>query len=107
MTVDTWSALVGLLLPGLVAIVNRESWKPWVKAVVAVAASVLVGTVTALLSGGFTGVTWVQALVIVSVASQVAYHTWWKNSGISDWIEKSINVISGKTIDGTATTTSE
>lgn len=99
MTVDTWSALVGILLPGLVAIINHENWKSWIKAIIALAASVVVGTVTALLSGGFSGATWVQAVGVVFVASQVAYHTWWKNSDISSWIERSVNVISGKTVD--------
>lgn len=96
MTTDTWAAIVGFVLPALVAIINREEWKPWIKAVVALLASVCVGTVTALLSGSFTGTTWVQAIAVVFAASQLAYHTWWKNSDITDWIEQSINIITGK-----------
>lgn len=102
MTVDQWAAVVGFFVPALIAVINRSEWKSWVKAIVSIGTAVLVGTVTALLSGSFTGATWIQAIGIVFAASQVAYHTWWKNSGISSKIEQTINVISGKTSgDGT------
>lgn len=96
MTTDTWAAVVGFVLPALVAVVNRSEWKAWVKGIVVVLASVVVGTVTALLGGQFTGANWVQSIGIVFATSQVAYHTWWKGTGISNAIENSINIISGK-----------
>jgi hypothetical protein len=96
MTVEQWAAIVGFFLPALVSIVNRAEWKPWVKAVVALASAVLVGTVTALLSNSFDGTTWLQSIGIVFAASQVAYHTWWKGSEISSVIEDGVNVIAGK-----------
>lgn len=96
MTIDQWSAVVGFFLPALVSIVNREEWKSWIKAVVALGASVIGGTVTAALAGQFTGSHWLQSMGIVFAASQVFYHTWWKNSNISGWIERTFNVISGK-----------
>lgn len=101
MTVEQWSLLVGFFLPGLVAFVNRAEWKPWVKAVVALLASIAVGTVTALLSGGFTGATWVTSIGIVFGVSQAAYLTWWKGSNIAVWIEKSFNVSGKSPGDGT------
>lgn len=96
MTVDQWAAVVGFFLPGLVSIINRAEWKPWLKAVIALLVSVVVGSVTALLSHGFTGATWLQAIGVVFAASQAAYHLWWKNSDITDWIEQSINIVAGK-----------
>lgn len=95
MTVETWSAMVGVLLPALVAVVNREDWKSWVKALIALGSSVLAGTVTALLSGHFTGASWLMSIGIVFGSSQIIYQTWWKGSGISDKIEQSINLIAG------------
>lgn len=98
MTVDQWAGIVGFLLPALVAVVNREEWKPWLKAVVALGSSILAGTVTALLSGDFTGTNWVTAIGIVFAASAASYKLWWKGSGISDKIEKGVNLISGKSL---------
>lgn len=97
MTTDQWAAIVGFVLPALVAIINREPWTAWVKAVVALVVSVVGGTVTALLSGQFSGSTWLQAVGIAFASSQAFYHLWWKNSDISAWIEKNVNVISGNT----------
>lgn len=102
MTLAQWSAILGFVLPALVAIVNRSDWKSWQKAVVALVASVAAGTVTALISGSFTGANWATSIGIVFGASQLAYHTWWKGSDITKWIENTINpgkqpvVIEGK-----------
>jgi len=100
MTVEQWAAGVGFVLPILVAIINREEWKPWLKAVVSLLASVAGGTVTALLGGEFTGANWLTAIGVAFGASQVFYHTWWKNSDITSWIEQTINVVSRKVIPG-------
>jgi hypothetical protein len=102
MTVEQWSLLVGLFLPALVSIVNRAEWKSWVKAIVALLASVAVGTVTALLSGQFTGANWATSIGIVFGVSQAAYVTWWKGSDIAKKIESGING-GNKTIDGEVT----
>lgn len=93
MTVETWSALVGALLPALVSVVNRYDWKSWIKALIAFGTSVLAGTVTALLAGDFTGLNWLAAIGIVFGTSQVAYITWWKGSGITKSIEQKLNVV--------------
>ncbi len=96
MTADQWAAIVGFFMPALVALVNRAEWNSWLKALVALASAVLVGTVVALLGGGLTGENWIQSVGIVFAASQVAYHTWWKGSNISSFIEDGANIIPGK-----------
>lgn len=96
MTTNEWAVAAGFFLPVLVAVVNRAEWKPWVKGLIAVLASVVVGTVTALLAGQFTDQTWMQSVAIVFAASQAAYHSWWKGTEIATWIEKTINVVTGK-----------
>lgn len=93
MTVETWAILVGFFVPALVSAVNRYDWKPWIKAVVALVVSVLVGTVTALLSGEFTGANWATSIGIVFGSSQAAYALWWKGSGIATKIENKVNVM--------------
>ncbi|HEY6018648.1 MAG TPA: hypothetical protein VIY48_01800, partial [Candidatus Paceibacterota bacterium] len=69
-------------------------------AVIALASAVVVGTVTALLSGSFSGVNWVAAIGIVFAVSQTAYHFWWKNSDISKFIEQKFNIVPDNTIEG-------
>lgn len=93
MTVETWAVLVGAFLPALVAFVNRAEWPSWAKALVALGSSVLAGTVTALLSGEFTGASWITSIGVVLGASQASYLLWWKGSGISNMIEQGVNVL--------------
>lgn len=90
MTVDQWAAVMGFLVPALVAVVNREPWKPWIKAVVALLTSLVVGTITALLAGNFTGTNWATAIGIVFGAAIASYKLWWKGSGITDKIEQTV-----------------
>jgi len=92
MTVEAWAAIVGAFLPALVAVVNRSDWQPWLKGVVALGSSVAAGTVTALLSGDFTGASWATSVGIVFGSSQIAYQTWWKGSGISNKIEDKVDL---------------
>lgn len=88
---DMWSLLVGVLLPALIAVVNRAHWVAWVKGVVAVASSALAGGVTAVLTGQLTGGTWLHAALVVAVAAVAAYRLWWKPTGIGPKIEASVN----------------
>lgn len=96
MTVEQWDAVVGFVLPLLVSLINRPEWKSWVKATVALTASVAGGTVTALLAGEFTGSSWISSIGIVFASSQAFYHLWFKNSGITSWIEESVRLFFGK-----------
>jgi len=93
MTVETWSVLVGAFLPALVAFVNRAEWASWIKGLVALGTSALAGTVTALLSGEFTGTSWLTAIGVVFASAQASYALWWKTSGIAGKIESGANII--------------
>lgn len=92
MTTEAWAALVGAFLPAIVATVNRSDWKPWLKALTALGTSVVAGTVTALLAGDFTGASWATSIGVAFGASQVAYQTWWKASGITNSIEEKVDL---------------
>lgn len=92
MNIEEWSTIVGFLMPALVSVINQVHWLSWQKALVALLASVVGGTVTALLNHNFTGASWVTAIAIVFGSSQLFYHTWFKNSGISAAIEKKVNL---------------
>jgi hypothetical protein len=84
----TWSALLGTLLPPVVAVVNQAHWPSWLKGMVAVIVSIVTGAITAAGTGQLTGKTWVQATLIVAGATFTAYHFWWRPTGISDAIER-------------------
>jgi VIT1/CCC1 family predicted Fe2+/Mn2+ transporter len=83
-----WSALVGTLLPLLVAFVNRSTWSSGAKAVVAVISSAIAGTVTAWLNGELSGRDVVTAILIVATATVASYHGLWKPTTIAPAIEE-------------------
>jgi VIT1/CCC1 family predicted Fe2+/Mn2+ transporter len=86
------SALVGVFLPTLVAIVNQPRWPSWVRAVATAAVCIVAGGVTAAASGELTGKRWFEAAVVVFGAALATYHAWWKPSGITNAIEKATAV---------------
>lgn len=82
-----WSALVGVLLPPLVAIVNQPRWPGWARAVITAAACIAAGGITAYLDGSLTGVRWLSAALIVAVAAVGSYQKFWRPSHIAPRIE--------------------
>ncbi len=83
-----WSALVGALLPPVVAIINQPRWPAWLKGAVAVGTSVVVGGVTAALQGDLTGRSWVSSALIVATLAIGSYHQLWKPSTIAPKVEE-------------------
>ncbi len=72
----SWSLLAGVVLPYLVAVVNRPWWSPNVRRAVSVACSVVGGLLVCLATGAFgdgSGVTIMGACLTVLIASQTVY----------------------------------
>jgi ABC-type Fe3+-siderophore transport system permease subunit len=88
MSLEMLSALVGSLLPMLVAVVNRSHWAPAVKGLVVVLSSVAAGAVTAWLAGSLTGLRWTESALIIVGAAVVAYRHFWQPTGIAPAIER-------------------
>lgn len=88
MTLLQLSALVGLLLPTVVAVVNQPRWPSWGRALATVIVCLVAGAVAAAATGGLTGKTWAEAAGVVFAAALGVYHAWWKPSGIIDAIER-------------------
>ena len=83
------SGAIGWVMPLLVAVVVRSKWPNWVKGVVALLTSVILGAVSVATAGDLSNPTdWLAAAITVLTASQVAYHTWWKPTGIAPAIER-------------------
>ena len=84
---DLVSALVGVLLPPLVAVVNQPRWPSWARALVAVVSSVAAGGMTAWVAGDLAGMSGLRAVLVVVAATLAAYRAWWQPSGIAPWLE--------------------
>jgi len=91
------SAVIGTVMPLLVALVVRSHWAGWLKAAVAVAASLLAGTLGAWAAGQLAGLPWALAVIAALAASQAAYRSWWHATGIAQCLEQ---ISSPKVIDG-------
>lgn len=88
-TSDLMAAIVGALMPALIAVVVRSSWPSWLKGVAAVGSSTVVGTVAAWIAGDLTTPEgWAQKVLIVIAAAQAAYKLWWQPTGIGPAIER-------------------
>jgi VIT1/CCC1 family predicted Fe2+/Mn2+ transporter len=88
MSLEMLSALVGSLLPMLVAVVNRSHWAPAVKGLVVVVSSIVAGAVTAWLNGQLNGLRWTESALIIAGAAVVAYKHFWQPTGIAPAIER-------------------
>lgn len=83
------SALLGMFMPGLVAVVVKAQWPSWAKEVTALGSSLLVGAITAWGAGQLhSGLSILEAGTILWVAGQAAYVTLWRNSAIGQALEK-------------------
>lgn len=83
-----YSLLVGsTLVPNLVSIIVRSHWPAWLKGVIAVATSIIAGTITAWANGQLTGLNWVQDVFAVAVAAIGAYKMFWQPTGIGPALE--------------------
>lgn len=82
---DLWSALVGIGMPPVVAVVISARWKPWVRAVAAALMCAAAGVITTWLAGDLAGLTPVRSVLVCMAATFGAYRKWWHPA---PWIEK-------------------
>lgn len=94
---ELWAAFVGLILPLVIAVINRRAWSSGVKAMVAFACVLISTAITLLISGALipgdqTWRNWLAALLIVFLMTKVSYDAIWKPTSVTDRIENSVNV---------------
>lgn len=92
---DLWAAVVGALMPGLIAVVNRPSWPAWARAAVAVVVSVIAGAMTAYLGGDLHGISIVRAILLTLFSALGFYKLIWHPSGVAVAIEKATSPNTG------------
>lgn len=85
---DMWSLVVGFALPPLIAFISSARWPSWARALAAVVVCLIGGGVTAAVSGYYTGVPVLRAVMVTLVAALAFYRIFWRPSGIAPWIER-------------------
>jgi hypothetical protein len=76
------SAVLGTVMPPLVAIVQQPRWSPVLRALVVVAFSLAVGAGTAAVEGRLTGQRWTTSALIVGGAAVSAYRLFWRAAAV-------------------------
>lgn len=82
-----WSALVGALLPPLIAVVNQARWPSWGRAMAAVLSSLVAAGITCLFNGELSTADVTHSALVVMTATLAAYHAFWKPSNIAAALE--------------------
>lgn len=88
-----WAAAVGLVLPVLLAVVNRRDWQPGTKAGVMLAAVGVSTVVTMLITGVFVPEdvrswrAWLSSALVCFLTTTAVYRSVYKPSGVTDRIE--------------------
>lgn len=83
----SWAALVGAVLPLLIAVVQQSRFSGQMRQVVSIIVAAIAGVGTVLASGNFDAQNWLVTLVAVIGAAQASYALIFKPSGIAPAIE--------------------
>lgn len=83
-----WNALVGAVLPAVIAFINQYHWSPQAKGIVSLLVSILAAGGTAWFNGAFTGRGVLSSILVVATLAYNTYRTFWQPSGIAPAIEK-------------------
>lgn len=95
MTAEQFSALLGAFLPILIGVLLQANWAKWVKRLVVIAVSFVIGLIVTAIADGIKVDTIdniIQTIFVVIGAAQVAYVTFFKPTGLAENIEKNINL---------------
>lgn len=85
---QAWGLILGVLAPMLISVVQQPKFTGTVRAVVAVAASAVIGLLTVLAAGDFAVGEWLTTAALVLVASHTAYEGFYKPTGVAKAIEE-------------------
>jgi len=92
-TTEAAAAIVGIVMPLLVAVVRQAGWPRQVNVAIALAACAGAGVLTAWASGQLTGQAVVVSAAIVFGAAQVAYQAYWRDSRLLGAIDERTTVV--------------
>jgi predicted membrane protein len=86
------SAVVGALLPLPLAIINQTKWPSELRGLVTLLISLLVATLLCWLMGAMNSASWFLSALIVFFTAVIAWHVWYRPSGIGPDIERVTSV---------------
>lgn len=92
---EMWALIVGFLLPPALSIVMQTGWSTQLQALVAFLACALAGAGTAYFQGDLTGRRFVEAGLVVLVATIATYKGFWKPTRVSPTIEAATSANTG------------
>lgn len=81
------SALLGAVLPALIAVVVRRNWSSERKGITALAICIIAGAALTAAMGRLDPKDIATSTLIVFTIAQILYQTYWRPSGIADTIE--------------------
>lgn len=84
---EMWSALVGALMPPLIAIVNQSHWSKAWRGIISVASCVVAAAVTCWLRGDLSAGNYAHSVLVILTAALGSYHVFWRPSSIAPAIE--------------------
>ena len=82
-----WSALVGILLPLLVAVVEQQHYPSWLRSLIGDLACGFAAVVTAYLQGNLDFHNWYSSAVVIFALAKTSYLAVWKPSTVAPRIE--------------------
>ena len=87
-TVDEWTTVVGILLPLVIAVINRTAWGSPLKAIASLGICILVAAGEVAVKGQFDVKHWSQNTLAIFFLTVTTYYGFWKPTGIADAVEK-------------------
>ena len=94
-----WTSIVAFFAPVVLDLIIQSGWSKRLQPIVAFLVSAIIGIVTALFSGAFTGVGVVTAILLAFVVTITAYKGFWKN--VTPELKDKTSVTLTKDSDGT------
>lgn len=93
-----WAVIVGFISPLLIAAVQQPKWTTRSRAIVTFVWAVVVGSVTAFLSGDLNGRTLISTVLLILVVSVATYRGLWQPTGAAPAIERATSPATSEVI---------
>lgn len=86
-----WALVIGMVLPPVVALVQRDTFPSPVKVAIMLAVAVVDGLGSAYFTGQFHGATPLTAILVAAVAIGTAYQSIWRPLGVTARITSALS----------------